>query len=178
MARVSRVSCDFAARPIHAAIEEAAPRPNGVIAIRLEFEPYTSSFRIFEMQESRDCRPCDIALSTCVCYSCAAFWESDTSMPELGKKYTCYSCHTKFYDLGKPIPKCPKCGADQRDAEDAPPVAASRSRRAAAVVEEPDEPELESDTPPASGEEEDDEIVETPEDREEEAEDEDDEEEY
>ena len=22
-------------------------------------------------------------------------------MPELGRKYTCYSCHTKFYDLGK-----------------------------------------------------------------------------
>jgi hypothetical protein len=36
-------------------------------------------------------------------------------MPELGRKYTCYSCHTKFYDLGKPIPLCPKCGSDQRD---------------------------------------------------------------
>jgi uncharacterized protein (TIGR02300 family) len=55
-------------------------------------------------------------------------------MPELGKKYTCYSCHTKFYDLGKPVPLCPKCGADQRDADEAPAFTPSRSRR---VVEEP-----------------------------------------
>lgn len=62
-------------------------------------------------------------------------------MPELGKKYTCYSCHTKFYDLGKPVPLCPKCGADQRDAEEAPVTTPSRSRRA--VVEEPaEEPEF------------------------------------
>ena len=55
-------------------------------------------------------------------------------MPELGKKYTCYSCHTKFYDLGKPVPLCPKCNADQRDADDAPAYVAPRSRR---VVETP-----------------------------------------
>jgi len=99
-------------------------------------------------------------------------------MPELGKKYTCYSCHTKFYDLGKPIPKCPKCGADQRDAEDTPVVTSSRSRR---VVEEPvEEPEFnDSETPAATpgAEEEDDEIVDTGDDREEEA-DEEEEEEY
>jgi len=97
-------------------------------------------------------------------------------MPELGKKYTCYSCHTKFYDLGKPIPKCPKCGADQRDAEDTPVVTSSRGRR---VVEEPaEEPEFnDSETPAAaSGDEEDDEIVDTGEDREEEADDEEEEE--
>lgn len=56
-------------------------------------------------------------------------------MPELGKKYTCYSCHTKFYDLGKPVPTCPKCGADQRDADEAPAYVAPRGR--ARVVEEP-----------------------------------------
>ena len=50
-------------------------------------------------------------------------------MPELGKKYTCYSCHTKFYDLGKPEPICPKCGADQRDADEAPVVAPARRSR-------------------------------------------------
>jgi hypothetical protein len=55
-------------------------------------------------------------------------------MPELGKKYTCYSCHTKFYDLGKPVPLCPKCGSDQRDADEAPVYTAPRGRR---VVEEP-----------------------------------------
>lgn len=68
-------------------------------------------------------------------------------MPELGKKYTCYSCHTKFYDLGKPVPLCPKCGADQRDADEAPVYTAPRSRR---VVEEPAEEE--EFTPAAGGE--------------------------
>ena len=97
-------------------------------------------------------------------------------MPELGKKYTCYSCHTKFYDLGKPIPKCPKCGADQRDAEEAPVVSSSRSRR---IVEEPvEEPDFADGeaAPAAAAEEEDDEIVVTSDDREEEAEDEEEEE--
>lgn len=67
-------------------------------------------------------------------------------MPELGRKYTCYSCHTKFYDLGKPVPLCPKCGADQRDADEAPVYTAPRRGR---VVEEPVEEE-ESFTPAAS----------------------------
>ncbi len=67
-------------------------------------------------------------------------------MPELGKKYTCYSCHTKFYDLGKPVPLCPKCGADQREADEAPVYTAPRSRR---VVEEPVE---DDDFTPAAAE--------------------------
>jgi hypothetical protein len=79
-------------------------------------------------------------------------------MPDLGKKYTCYSCHTKFYDLGKPEPLCPKCGADQRDVEE--------------PAEEPEFPDAE--TPAADSEEEEDIIPEA--DREEEAEEE--EEEY
>lgn len=62
------------------------------------------------------------------------------TMADLGKKYTCYSCHTKFYDLGKPVPLCPKCGADQRDADEAPVYTAPRGR-AARVVEEPAEEE-------------------------------------
>lgn len=33
-------------------------------------------------------------------------------MSKYGKKYTCWSCSTKFYDLNKPHPLCPKCGAD------------------------------------------------------------------
>ena len=77
------------------------------------------------------------------------FFEGEirNEMPELGKKYTCYSCHTKFYDLGKPVPLCPKCGADQRDADEAPVYTAPRSRR---VVEEP--PEEEEFTPAAGAE--------------------------
>ncbi|MGH7186888.1 MAG: FYDLN acid domain-containing protein, partial [Pseudomonadota bacterium] len=32
-------------------------------------------------------------------------------MPDLGKKFTCFNCGTKFYNLGKPEAICPKCGA-------------------------------------------------------------------
>lgn len=98
-------------------------------------------------------------------------------MPDLGRKYTCYSCHTKFYDLGKPVPLCPKCGADQRDADEAPVYTAPRGRRAA-VVEEPVEDEEITPTPAAEtaeGEEEED-FAGAVEDREEEADEE--EEEY
>jgi uncharacterized protein (TIGR02300 family) len=33
--------------------------------------------------------------------------------PELGTKRTCVSCATRFYDLGKTTPSCPKCGTEQ-----------------------------------------------------------------
>jgi hypothetical protein len=106
-------------------------------------------------------------------------------MPDLGKKYTCYSCHTKFYDLGKPVPLCPKCGADQRDADDAPviPTGRSRSRAAAAppppVVEDvADEGDFAGEGEPAAGAgeaEDEDEII-APDEREEEPEEEEEEE--
>lgn len=59
-------------------------------------------------------------------------------MPELklGTKYECYSCGTKFYDLGKSEPVCPKCGANQKDVaqNESPSVSqASRRRRKAEV---------------------------------------------
>lgn len=83
-------------------------------------------------------------------------------MPSLGKKFSCYSCHTKFYDLGKPEPICPKCGADQRDAEEAPVVTSSRGKR---VIEEPldDEFEADDDAAPARPAATDDEEFEEPE---------------
>ncbi len=31
-------------------------------------------------------------------------------MPELGTKYECTSCSTKFYDMGRADAICPKCG--------------------------------------------------------------------
>ncbi len=34
---------------------------------------------------------------------------------DLGLKHHCFQCGTKFYDLGKPVPICPKCGADARE---------------------------------------------------------------
>lgn len=96
-------------------------------------------------------------------------------MPELGRKYTCYSCHTKFYDLGKPVPLCPKCGADQRDAEDAPVVPSGRGRR---VVEEPpEEPEFTAEPEPVADSEEEEEIPAREEETPAEGEDDDDEEE-
>lgn len=56
-------------------------------------------------------------------------------MPNLGTKYVCFSCQTKFYDLGRDVALCPKCGADQKDAEGSPaPV--SKSRRAVETVDE------------------------------------------
>ena len=35
---------------------------------------------------------------------------------KLGEKYVCYQCGCKFYDLSRPKPICPKCGADQKEA--------------------------------------------------------------
>ncbi len=98
-------------------------------------------------------------------------------MADLGKKYTCYSCHTKFYDLGKPVPLCPKCGADQRDADEAPAYTAPRGR--ARVVEEPAEEEEftpAAATPDATDEEGEDTFAPADDDREEETDEE--EEEY
>ncbi len=45
---------------------------------------------------------------------------------DLGTKHTCFKCQTKFYDLKKPEPICPKCGADQRQS---PANRPSRRRR-------------------------------------------------
>lgn len=52
-------------------------------------------------------------------------------MPEikLGNKYDCYSCGTKFYDLGKAEPICPKCGANQKDASQGESASAAPSKR-------------------------------------------------
>ena len=60
-------------------------------------------------------------------------------MPELklGNKHECYSCGTKFYDLGKNEAVCPKCGANQKDvsSSDTPAAGqASRRRRKAEIV--------------------------------------------
>lgn len=102
-------------------------------------------------------------------------------MSSLGRKYTCYSCHTKFYDLGKPVPLCPKCGADQREAEEAPVVSSHRGRAPKAVVvdvvEEPvEEPEFPPEPEEAADDEE--EAVLIPEEKEEEPAEEDEEEEF
>ena len=71
-------------------------------------------------------------------------------MPELGNKYECFSCGAKFYDLGKPEPVCPKCGANQKDArkQEAASEQAAKRRRREEVVRAPVEEE-EDLMPPA-----------------------------
>jgi hypothetical protein len=58
---------------------------------------------------------------------------------DLGAKYACFKCGTKFYDLKKPEPLCPKCGADQRGGPTlkAPGPAEKRSRPPARPAVEP-----------------------------------------
>ncbi|HKA15907.1 MAG TPA: FYDLN acid domain-containing protein [Myxococcota bacterium] len=73
---------------------------------------------------------------------------------QLGEKYVCFSCGAKFYDLGKPEPRCPKCGADQREAPrqvrprpSAAPEAEERPvKRSRLLDEDEDEIVLDTDT--------------------------------
>jgi uncharacterized protein (TIGR02300 family) len=82
---------------------------------------------------------------------------------ELGTKHVCFKCGTKFYDLKKADPLCPKCGTDQRQSPALKPATSEKRSRpparpaappppeepeAAVEVEEDaeaDEPEAESD---------------------------------
>ncbi|HCP46108.1 MAG TPA: hypothetical protein DIU15_08710, partial [Deltaproteobacteria bacterium] len=51
--------------------------------------------------------------------------------PDLGQKFTCFKCECKFYDLKRPEPLCPRCGADQReDPTPEPKTPVKRSKRA------------------------------------------------
>ncbi len=54
---------------------------------------------------------------------------------DLGVKHTCWKCGTKFYDLKKADPVCPKCGSDPRQAPKVKPPPAAERRR---VKEEPE----------------------------------------
>ncbi len=69
---------------------------------------------------------------------------------DLGTKHTCFKCQTRFYDLKKAEPICPKCGADQRQSPANKPSSASERRRtppkaAAAPVPEPEADEVEAE---------------------------------
>ncbi len=55
--------------------------------------------------------------------------------PEWGVRYVCHGCGCKFYDLNRPEPLCPRCGADPREGPtDARP--APRPARASAAPDE------------------------------------------
>jgi uncharacterized protein (TIGR02300 family) len=79
---------------------------------------------------------------------------------DLGTKHTCFKCATKFYDMKKPVPLCPKCGADQRESPALKPAPAERRARAPVKVPEPvveevaEEAEIEEEIEDAEGEEE------------------------
>jgi uncharacterized protein (TIGR02300 family) len=69
---------------------------------------------------------------------------------DLGTKHTCFKCSAKFYDLRKPDPVCPKCGADPREGPTLrAPVRSERRRAAKApVAVEPEVgPEVSADLP-------------------------------
>jgi uncharacterized protein (TIGR02300 family) len=85
---------------------------------------------------------------------------------DLGTKYTCFKCGAKFYDLKRPEPICPKCGADQREASASrPPERAERKRAARVAAEEPEvEQELGEEEEEGFGAEEEEEEGETSED--------------
>jgi hypothetical protein len=67
-------------------------------------------------------------------------------MPDLGTKYECYSCGAKFYDMGRPEPTCPKCGANQKDAKRqelaSESLHAKRKKREEVVARPPEEEEV------------------------------------
>jgi uncharacterized protein (TIGR02300 family) len=79
---------------------------------------------------------------------------------DMGTKWTCFKCGTKFYDLKKPDPLCPKCGANPQDSPTLKATPAEKKRAAAReVVEEPvvaavpdeapdDDAEVEDEVPP------------------------------
>jgi uncharacterized protein (TIGR02300 family) len=77
---------------------------------------------------------------------------------DLGTKHVCFKCGTRFYDLKKPEPICPKCGADQRQSPAAKP-AEKRQRaqpRPAPVPVEAEAPEADDDAESDDDEDDDD----------------------
>lgn len=54
---------------------------------------------------------------------------------DLGNKHVCFKCGSKFYDLKKPDPICPKCGADQREATAKPEGRRSRLSATPKIIE-------------------------------------------
>jgi len=64
---------------------------------------------------------------------------------KLGTKWNCFRCGSKFYDLNKPEPLCPKCGADQRQRPKVvsppttPPAPRKQPRPMAPLLEDEDD---------------------------------------
>ena len=56
---------------------------------------------------------------------------------KLGNKYVCYQCGCKFYDLSRPQPICPKCGANQHEGPKRRPSAPPKAGAAAVAAPRP-----------------------------------------
>jgi hypothetical protein len=57
--------------------------------------------------------------------------KNETPVIDLGIRYKCYKCGTKFYDLGRPQPLCPSCDEDQNNDESKGMRKRKRKRRSA-----------------------------------------------
>jgi hypothetical protein len=66
---------------------------------------------------------------------------------KLGERWTCFSCASKFYDLHKPEPLCPKCGTNQRES----PLFKQKSTKKKSAPKKP--PKKLAPEPPAEDEE-------------------------
>ena len=64
---------------------------------------------------------------------------------DLGTKHVCFKCGTRFYDLKKPEPICPKCGADQRQSPAVKPASEKRQRAQPKPPAPAPEPEVEAE---------------------------------
>jgi uncharacterized protein (TIGR02300 family) len=58
----------------------------------------------------------------------------ELAVVDLGTRYKCYKCGTKFYDLGRPQPLCPSCGEDQNNEESKRVLKRKKKRRAFSMV--------------------------------------------
>jgi hypothetical protein len=56
---------------------------------------------------------------------------------KLGKRWVCYSCEARFYDLNRPEPTCPRCQADQRESPGFEKPKRTRARKAVVTKAEP-----------------------------------------
>ena len=74
---------------------------------------------------------------------------------ELGTKHLCFKCGTKFYDLKKAEPICPKCGADQRQSPAVKPSPGEKRARPASRPVAPPPPAVDELEPEAEVEDED-----------------------
>ena len=68
---------------------------------------------------------------------------------QLGTRYTCFQCGTKFYDLNRPAAICPSCGADQKDDPNPDPreavLARFRGKGKPSRLDEEEEDEVDED---------------------------------